>query len=520
MDASTLPRKRLPAAWAVLAVALALLFVLVSAVAFITWNSYQDAVERSRARVLTATQVVATHIEWLTAASLLLMDEANHLVGEDVSTVKAHAPEELALHLRHMPRGVSVSLADPDGHVIFSTAGDKAASGLSEAYGLTAAQLTAERPWYVSAMVKDPGNGERVFLLAQRVERHGDLAGVAIVRIPVEVMAEVWRSLDLGPGSTVGLLRDDGWQVARHPAVDTPVNLANYVLFTEHLPNSATGVYDAVSPVDGERRMVGYRKVPNAPLVVIASISHDVAMQRLRDQMEQLALFLLPVLIGLGMLSVWVIRLLRRDEQMRASLAAAVERNNLLMREIHHRTKNNLQSVASLIKLQPISEDAKQAMTARIAAMSALHEQAYRSDQYSEVNLRDYLLTLVDAIRRTSPDTIRFETDLDAAAVDRDLAQPLGLIVNEVVSNAVKHAFGTRHAGTIAVSLRMIAPDRAELVIADDGAGFTPTGQEAGMGSRLIRAFAQQLGNDYAYDGGNGTRFAIRFAAQGGANAA
>jgi len=517
MPASTLPRKRLPAAWAVIAVALALLFVLVSAVALLTWNSYQDAVDRSRANAAQATQVVATHIEWLTAASLLLMDETDHVVGSTIADLMPDAEEELALHLRHMPPGVSVSLADPNGHVVYSTSDTGNGSGLGEAYGLTAAQLTPERPWYVSAMVKDPGNGERVFLLAQRVERQGKLAGEVIVRIPVEVMAGVWRSLDLGPGSTVGLLRDDGWQVARHPAVDKPTNLAGYVLFTDYLKNNSAGVYDAVSPIDGEKRIVGYRKVPNAPLIVTASISRDFAMTRLRDQMEQLAFFLLPVMIGLGMLSVWVIRLLQRDEKMRASLAAAVERNNLLMREIHHRTKNNLQSVASLIKLQPISEDAKSAMTARIAAMSALHEQAYRSDQYSEVNLREYLLALIDSIRRTGPDGIGFSTELADIEVDRDLAQPLGLIVNEVVSNAVKHAFHGRDGGRISVDLRLIAADRAELVIGDNGPGFAPTGTETGMGSRLIRAFAQQLGNDYVYGRDNGTRFAIRFPAKRGA---
>lgn len=84
---------------------------------------------------------------------------------------------------------------------------------------------------------------------------------------------------------------------------------------------------------------------------------------------------------------------------------------------------------------------------------------------------------------------------------------------SKVVSNAVKHAFGKRGADTISISLAMVAADRAELVIRDNGPGFTPTGQESGMGSRLTRAFAQQLGNDYAYASDNGTRFAIRFAA-------
>ena len=91
MQASTLPRKRLPAAWAVLVVALALVFVLVSAVGLIAWNSYDDAMERSRARVASAAQVVATHVEWLTAASLLLMDETDHVIGDDVTTLLSGA---------------------------------------------------------------------------------------------------------------------------------------------------------------------------------------------------------------------------------------------------------------------------------------------------------------------------------------------------------------------------------------------------------------------------------------------
>lgn len=509
MQASTLARKRLPAVWAVLAVAVALVVVLVSAIGLITWNSYGDAVDRSRARVASAAQVVSTHVEWLTAASLLLMDETDHVIGDDLTTLLNGGRAELALHLKHMPPGVSYTLVDTAGRVVFAEGGP--GTPLSESTGLTMAQFSAERPWYVSATVKDAGSDGQVFLIAHGIKRNGRLIGAAVITIPVEVMATVWRSLDLGPGSTVGLLREDGWQVARHPPVAAPANLSGYVLFTDYLKKSTSGVYNAVSPVDGEERIVGYRKVPNAPLVVIASLERTFAMTRLREQMKHLALFLLPILTGLGLLSIWVVRLLKRDEKMRASLAAAVERNNLLMREIHHRTKNNLQSVASLLKLQPISDDARAAMTARIAAMSALHEQAYRSDQYSDVNLRDYLVTLVGNIRKTCPDGIAIDSDLAEAWIDRDLAQPLGLIVNEVISNAMKHAFPGRTQGCIRVTLSLLPEHRAELSVSDDGEGFTPTGGESGIGSRLIRAFALQLGNDYSYTNENGTRFSIRF---------
>ena len=311
------------------------------------------------------------------------------------------------------------------------------------------------------------------------------------------------------------MLRDDGWLVARHPLAKEPQNLGNYILFTDLLKKSPTGVYDTRSPVDGMERIVGYRKVPNAPLVVVASVSRSFALAHLKEQIGRLAPLLVPLLIGFAALASWVAKLLKRDEMMRQSLGAAVERNNLLMREIHHRIKNNLQSVASLVKLQPIPDEAKAAMNGRIAAMSAVHEQAYRSDLYTEVNLREYLKLLIGNISKSTSGSITVDLRLADATIDRDLAQPLGLVVNEVISNAMKHAFEGREAGRIEVRLAMIGEDRAELVIHDDGMGHDPAAQaSSGMGSRLIRAFAQQLGNDFDYADDNGTRFSIRFAAQ------
>ncbi len=504
--------KRLPAAWAVLAVALALLFVLFSAIGLLAWNSHADAIERARVRVVSSTLVVSTHIEWLVAAGLQTLDEADHLTGPGLPQPNAVAGQDIARHFAHMPEGISVALVDLAGKAVFTT--DSATSDLLPDEGLDLAKLSGERTWYVSAITKESASEAAHFIIARRIDRDGVPVGAAVMRIPVSVLKSVWQSLDLGPGSTVGLLRDDGWLVARHPPATKPTNLSDYVLFTDYLKKDSAGIYDAVSPVDGEVRIVGYRKVPNAPLIITASVSRDFALLRLWDQMRQLVYFLVPLALGLGILALWVSRLLRRDETMRANLAEAVERNTLLMREIHHRTKNNLQSVASLIKLQPISEEAKAAMSSRIAAMSAVHEQAYRLDQFSDVDLREYLKSLIDSIRKSSDGSVTIETKLAPASIDRDLAQPLGLIVNEVISNAMKHAFKERETGRITVELSLFQPDRAELVIHDDGPGYEGEQSATGMGSRLIRAFAAQLGNDYSYASDNGTRFAIRFAAK------
>lgn len=514
MPNATLPRKQVSAAFAVLSIAGTLLLVLFSAIGLLAWNSYADALERARVRATSSAHVVSIHIEWLVAAGLQILEEADRMTGPDPLQGAISAREEFKQHLRHLPAGIDLSVVTPEGKLLTGTAGS-----VQEDYALELTRLKDGREWSISSMAIDAATGEKSFLIARPIKRAGTIAAVAVLQVPARVMSDFWMSLDLGPGSTVGMMRDDGWLVARHPPAGKPQNLSQYLLFTDLLKQSPTGVYDTTSPVDGIERIVGYRKVPNAPLVVVASVSRGFALMPLREQMERLALFLVPLLIGLAALASWVAKLLKRDEMMRQSLSAAVERNNLLMREIHHRTKNNLQSVASLVKLQPISDEAKAAMNGRIAAMSAVHEQAYRSDLYAEVNLREYLKLLIGNISKSASSSIVIEQQLADATIDRDLAQPLGLVVNEVISNAMKHAFEGRSGGRITVTLAMTGEDKAELVIHDDGKGYDAQAQSSnGMGTRLIRAFAQQLGNDYDYIDDNGTRFSVRFAAR--ANAA
>jgi two-component system, sensor histidine kinase PdtaS len=515
MPNATLPRKQVPAAFAVLTIAGVMVLILFSAITLLAWNSYTDAIERARVRAASSAHVVSAHMQWLMAAGLKTLEEVDRMAGPDPASISADLEARYRQSLSHLPAGIEMAVVDAAGKPSFSTAAGK--------YSITPESVSGvltpggRKLWSVSPLQIDEKSGEHFFLIKHRMIRNGETAGAAVLIVPASLIAEFWMSLDLGPQSTVGMMRDDGWQVARYPSPDKPSNFSNYILFTDYLKQAPDGVYDAYSPVDGVQRIVGYRKVPDAPLVVVATVGRDFALIPLKEQMWRLAYFLIPLMLGLGALAFWVARLLKRDDLMRQSLAVAVERNNWLMREIHHRTKNNLQSVASLVKLQPISDEAKAAMNARIAAMSAVHEQAYRMDLYAEVNLRDYLRTLIGNISKSDSGRIGIETELADVAIDRDMAQPLGLVVNEVISNAMKHAFECRDEGRIIVRLAMIADDKAELVIHDNGKGYDPeaqSGSGSGMGTRLIRAFAHQLGNDYTYAYDNGTRFTIRFAAK------
>ena len=183
----------------------------------------------------------------------------------------------------------------------------------------------------------------------------------------------------------------------------------------------------------------------------------------------------------------------------------------MLFREIHHRVKNNLQTVSSLIQLQPIPAESKRDMTARIAAMSAVHQQAYSMDQFTQIDLSTYMKALLDNIRTSYGDSVVIESQVQPLIVDRDSALPLGLIVNEVITNAMKHAFTATTNGHVDVSIMRLNAETGELRISDNGPGYVPSKEDRGMGSRLIRALVRQLGNDYGYSKENGTTFHMRF---------
>jgi two-component sensor histidine kinase len=187
--------------------------------------------------------------------------------------------------------------------------------------------------------------------------------------------------------------------------------------------------------------------------------------------------------------------------------------NDVLFREIHHRVKNNLQSVASLLQMQPIAREIKTNMGQRIAAMSAVHEHIYRSNSFSTVLAKPYVETLVENIRAGADPKVRVVEQLDEVSVDKDAATPLGLILNEVVANAFKHAFPDGREGTITVQLTRTEEGRGRMVVEDDGIGFDPATPAKGIGQRLIRALTEQLGGTSGFEAraGGGTRFQLTF---------
>ncbi len=205
-------------------------------------------------------------------------------------------------------------------------------------------------------------------------------------------------------------------------------------------------------------------------------------------------------------------------------LQRAVEQQELAMQEIHHRVKNNLQIIASLLNLQASRirlPEAKREFAAardRIRALATLHRHLYAHGDLHTINMRSFLHELCDqllaAMGETPGGRIQLTIEAPALQISSDQAVPMALIVTEAVSNSAKYAFPGGRGGHIRVVLTT-QDDHARLVIEDDGVGLpeapgeTETGVRDGIGLHLIRGFARQLGGRFVLTQAHGTRYEL-----------
>jgi PAS domain S-box-containing protein len=214
----------------------------------------------------------------------------------------------------------------------------------------------------------------------------------------------------------------------------------------------------------------------------------------------------------------------RQDSELRASL----REKEALLKEIHHRVKNNLQIVSSLLNLhRPDSADPAVTLfidesRSRIRSIALLHETLYLSDNLARIDFALYVRSLGAHLMRTygayAP-TVSLDVNVGEVALSLDQAIPCGLIINELVSNALKYAFPERRPGRITVRVGPVeggAPDELMLAVVDDGVGlseeFDPRTTRS-LGLRLVNDLGTQLGGKLVLTGGPGTRAEIRFRA-------
>ncbi len=482
----------------------------------LAWQGEREAQAAVRARAENAAFTASAYIRSLVGTKVQALQRIADLVASRPESIVEPDTADLNDLVPALPREAPIAIYDAAGHSVLSTEPGEAPPDIADTDHFRAVR-DGTTVHVGTLAILGPGN-RRVFPISRRIEVGGRFAAAVVAYVPAELMAQFWTSMELGPGSTIGLLRDDGWLVARHPLPERALNLANYPLFTEHLRQAPVGTYRAdVSPADGIGRLVAYRRVDGLPLVTVVGIPTSSLATALRQRLTEIALVAAPIGVALLVVSLWAVRLLRQEERGRAALAVALEENRTLLREIHHRVKNNLQTVSALIQLQPGPNEGKDDLRRRIAAMAAVHEQIYGSDRFDGLDIATYIRSLVARLREGYGSRVEVHCHLAPLRIGPDQALPLSLIVNEAVSNAFKHGYPDGRAGLIVVSLET-DPERgaAVLRVVDDGVGYQP-GQPPGTGTRLVRGLAQQLDGTVETTSRDGAIFTLTFPLGAGA---
>jgi PAS domain S-box-containing protein len=192
--------------------------------------------------------------------------------------------------------------------------------------------------------------------------------------------------------------------------------------------------------------------------------------------------------------------------------AAAHERIAALLQELGHRIKNSLQIIVAMVSLEARNHKSGEGKAAlervlhRIAALGRLYSMLGETNSVEEVDAASYLEALcrdlIESVQKENGTSIALETDIESEPLPVDRAIPLGLIVNELVTNAVKYAFPSETRGTVLVTLKRI-PGELRLMVSDDGKGVDPRRADSGLGGRLVETFARQLGGQVERESSN-----------------
>jgi PAS domain S-box-containing protein len=209
-----------------------------------------------------------------------------------------------------------------------------------------------------------------------------------------------------------------------------------------------------------------------------------------------------------------------------SELMASVKEREVLLQEVHHRVKNNLQIISSLINMQmrpldePAGREALEECQSRVQAIALIHEKLHHTREYTRVPFSEYARSLASNIfdtSGTSPSRIALQMEIENISVPVDRAIPCGLILNELITNALKHAFPAERSGVVRVELRKTDTHELLLVVGDDGVGmmadFDPD-TSSSLGMQLVSTLVEQLDGRLEIVRNCGTTFRIEFPAE------
>ncbi len=479
----------------------------------------------------------------------------------DVRDGTAGCDEDLVNAQRGAVFTVNISRADRNGHIV--------CSALARTIGLDTSNqpiwqtVQLDKAFGVSAVITSPVVHVPVIAgMLPLYTKDGKFDGALTVALDVRWLDYMAHTRDLPPGSVAAIFDRDGKIIASNNAAVASRLFANMRRASEANDqlHSATDVDGhswtyALTPLLGENVFAGFamrdRSLFGATYVHVGT---DFILPFLMLALTWIAIWIVTE----RQVTRWIVYLRRISGAYRtghynvrplladaptefrslgdglAEMASAIQdrdrrlrdavaQKSLLIREIHHRVKNNLQVVMSLLSLQstqlrdPMAQEALRQARARINALALVHRLLYEVEDKSTVDLKRML---EDMAQQTGESfggerrDVAVNVDVTPLDVSGDAAVPIALFTVEALSNALKHAFPAGHpGGTICVSLTPLENGRYCLAVKDDGIGFDLDTKSASIGPRLMRTFAQQLGGTSALrsEMGKGTVVELSF---------
>lgn len=508
----------------------------IAVLAWSGWHEYRHTFDHGAQLTRQVARLAGEHVQrYITAPEQALRRIDQHFHDRDPADLdSAAARAYLRDVLADLPEANALAIIDRTGVLILFTGEHPIPAidvsrrfyfqtHLSNPQGNVIGPLIAPR-------AHGPEGGYR-FTISRPLIRNGAFAGVVLASVYVERMETFMQGLDLAPDAATIVFTRDGWVIARHQILPEHVttNFADLPLFTEHLPNAPTGTYIAKGATDGTERIFTYHAQPDSQLVAVVGLPVDGLFA------EWASHFARSSLVALGLLAVtwcmlWTVwRSTRREQNLISDLEKALADNKVLFNEIHHRVKNNMQIINSMLMMEqvrsrdPIMSERLDTLAGRISSMALVHVMLYERQEASHVNVAAYLNELcgnLSASFAAAERGITVIVDCDASSLPIEKAVPVGLLVNEAVSNAFKHAFPEdRGPGMRGGSIRIFFTGRADglhISVSDDGVGMPLTTQALphpatprGLGLSIMEALAGQLDGTAKFVPGSGTLFQV-----------
>jgi two-component sensor histidine kinase len=525
------------------------LVFMLAIIAYVAWTGREQALAAGRHRTAELSRLLSEEVAHALQSADMGLQQVRAILRQSHGALPADTSQlraEMVATRAQLSYVQHISIFDERGDLTLSTQDDHLPVNIADRTHFSV-HVSADVGLYVSPLQRSRLTHQVVFFLSRRLaDEHGKFRGVVIASIDPTYFNSLYRDLHLDPSSLFELTRQDMALLAREPALPEADSLVAFEqpALRALIDANPAGSWAGTGPYDDQIRLQSYRQALPFPLYVNVGVTQPAVLAAWRAQVLPQLAVALAAWLGLASLTTIAYRAAGRRalgeepddvaqvesggapnaqsmETTIAELQDAIREKEMLFRELNHRVKNNLQLISSLLSLQanrtedPEARHSLEVSLDRVHSIGLVHELLYQRERTTYVDLPAYLKALCNRITKAyvPVDRITCEIDADAIEMPLDLIIRLALIVNEIVTNAVKHAFPGDRRGHITVLFRR-SEGQCRLMIADDGVGITKSSNKTDgrLGLELVELLSRYFEGSFNTETGHfGTVFTLSF---------